>query len=68
MALFMYCKKCGTYRGLTNDNETQTRLPCKCGSQEVLMPKCTDCGNPATITWDGVWLCKPCEKKRLEAK
>ena len=30
------------------------------------MPKCKDCGKPATITWDGIWLCKSCEKKRLK--
>lgn len=30
------------------------------------MPKCTDCGKDAAITWDGVWLCIQCENRRLK--
>ena len=30
------------------------------------LPKCKDCGNAAAITWDGRWLCKSCERKRLK--
>ncbi len=32
------------------------------------MPKCNDCKKPATITWDGVWLCKICERNRLKCQ
>ena len=30
------------------------------------MPKCVDCGKDGQITWDGIWLCKSCEIKRLK--